>query len=68
MSWAAEGMASLGADQQAATRRVAFAVGPDGKFLIREELRAALMQNTMAMAEAARARRTARWEAQNAIA
>ncbi len=68
VEWAAVGMASLGADQQAATRRVAFAFCPDGEFLIREELRAALMQNTKATAEAARARRTAHWEAQDSIA
>ena len=68
VGWASQGLMSLNADQQAAARRMSFAFCPDGQFLIREETRAALMQDTMATAAAAQSRRARHWAAQNSVA
>ena len=68
VAFAATGMKEMNADQQATARRVSFALCPDGQFLIRDETRARLMDDTTARAAAALARRRRFWNAQDSIA
>jgi hypothetical protein len=60
--------AAASADDQAILRRISWCLCDRGEVLVKEELKAALMEETAQRAAAALARRRAFWSRQNAVA